>query len=260
MVMRENKLEKPIALSKMKKIKAYFAARVATADPEDDDFEDEEDSSQGSTDFPHRMHAAVKSGQAKARSSLGDLSCRSAKAESRHRTVREADAVVPPQKRDGLIRVNFGKHNGKSVEELVLKEPRYTCWMLGVKKPGRRMAQVVREARRLIDIFDSKPFVVKCQGQGCDRPATRCVVYVRNLQPTFRCDHCSPYSSGAAAGKLSEIESYRAAHDYVGSGCRRAKKDLQVLVRYIASAKGLPKRVGKQQMRLFFTLRGKEPS
>ena len=38
--------------------------------------------------------------------------------------------------------INFGMHEGKSVERIVLTEPGYTVWILGQTDPRGRMARV----------------------------------------------------------------------------------------------------------------------
>lgn len=147
--------------------------------------------------------------------------------------------------------LTVGKHRGKSVEEVVLKDPSYIAWMLSQADPSEALAQACDEARQLIGTFNGKPFVKKCSGDGCDEMATRCTVYGPNVNPWYWCDKCDPYAAGATRGNLSEIRTYWDAIQHVNFHGDGRKSSLEVLIRNLARAKGLPDRVGASQASAF---------
>ena len=59
------------------------------------------------------------------------------------------------------MKVTFGKHAGKSVELLMLKEPSYIKWVLDKESPTGAMEKVKSHIQQLIQIFDAKPFTGK---------------------------------------------------------------------------------------------------
>lgn len=69
--------------------------------------------------------------------------------------------------------VTFGKHAGKSVELLLIKEPQYTSWILA-QNPTGAMKQVKNHAQSLISAFDTIPLQTKCDGRNCENLASRC--------------------------------------------------------------------------------------
>lgn len=145
---------------------------------------------------------------------------------------------------------NFGKHQGRFVEELILKEPEYIRWILDIANPRGSMLEVVEAAVRLIGLFDAKPLIKPCRGAGCGKPATRCVVYGQTLSLSFWCNDCDPYSLGAARGMLRSFPGYRdACMQPWGTG---NPKELKTLIRDVARAKGLPDRVGQSEAIAFF--------
>jgi hypothetical protein len=143
--------------------------------------------------------------------------------------------------------LSFGKLRGRTVAEVVLKEPDYLLWMLDQQNPTWPMAQACTEARKLIRIFDGKPFLRNCRGTGCGDQATRVTVYGPNIRPEYWWDECDPYSLGADEGKLQEIRSYSDAIHHVGVWCQGRKTDLRQLIGSMAGAKGLARKVGAQQ-------------
>lgn len=147
--------------------------------------------------------------------------------------------------------LSFGKHNGKSVEELILKNADYIQWILSQNAPKGQMGMVAKEAQRLIAKFNQKQFSVVCAHSKCESIATRCSVYGPNIQCVFWCDNCNPYSRGACEGKLQIIRTYQDAIDHVNVWCK-GKNDLSKLIQNIAKGKGLPSRVGMTQAIAFF--------
>ena len=149
--------------------------------------------------------------------------------------------------------VNFGKHKGKSVGALVLKEPAYIAWVLSKSNPSGPLGGVKAEAQRLIRIFNSKPIATRCYGSGCGKPSTRCTVYMGNVYGSmWWCDDCDPYQSGAIGGKLQDIRTYENALTHCDLFCSR-QDALKDLIKTMAQEKGLPKRVGEKQTQEFFS-------
>lgn len=151
------------------------------------------------------------------------------------------------------MKIGFGKHAGKTIELLVLKEPDYIAWMLAQEtRAGSSMENAQMEANRLIAMFDRKPYIKKCFGRNCTQTATCCTVYNSNvLSPYWWCDNCSPYQSGASPGKLFVLRTYSEAISHADrySG---VKSDYKSIIRSMAEAKGLPARVGAKQAAQFF--------
>jgi hypothetical protein len=149
--------------------------------------------------------------------------------------------------------ISFGKHYGKSAELVVLKEPDYVDWMLGLDGATGRLPETRREVRGLVNEFDRKPILWPCQAPGCGNRATRCSLYQGGLQPRWWCEHCDPYQLGASPGKLAIVKTYLNVVTYVSHYCRGRRVDLKVLIRVLAQAKGLPARVGEPEARNFFS-------
>lgn len=149
------------------------------------------------------------------------------------------------------MNVTFGEHKGTSVETLILKEPGYVSWVLSVPNPSGPMRALKAEIERLITIFDGKPFSKVCHG--CQKVATNCSVYRYNTyMPMWWCDNCDPYQSGADAGKLQVISTYRQALGH-SKAYSTTKDALRTLIKTMAQAKGLPARIGKSQAQAFFS-------
>jgi hypothetical protein len=146
------------------------------------------------------------------------------------------------------MKLTFGKHKGKSVETVVLKEPDYALWILSIEDAEEPLAHIRKEVQRLIDVFDSKPFVCKCYGCHC-RTATRFSLAHPSPSAYWWCDECNPRSSGCD-GLLTIGRMYEEAMQYAGY-CLR-KDHTKSLIRNLAEAKGLPERVGEKQAEEFF--------
>jgi hypothetical protein len=144
----------------------------------------------------------------------------------------------------------IGTHKGRSMEELVIKEPGYIHWMLGQKATGSGLSAMQGEAKRLIKKFDAKPFAKRCFS--CGAPVTRFSVYMNNVSPMFWCATCDPYSQGANPGKLQIFDNYDHALLHVQFFCNGNKGDYRDLIKEIAKAKGMPARVGASQLASFF--------
>jgi hypothetical protein len=151
------------------------------------------------------------------------------------------------------MQITFGKHAGKSLELLLLKEPDYIAWMLAQQSVYGAVKRAQDEAKRLIARFDAKPLVKDCFGRSGAHKATRCTVYGNNVTaPYWWCSTCDPYLSGANPGKLQVVASYEDALAHVALWCSGRSSDYKSLIKDLARAKGLPTRVGEKQAAEFF--------
>ena len=161
---------------------------------------------------------------------------------------------------DFVVRLTFGKMLGKTVEELLLKEPDYIVWMLRLENPQGKMVEVVREAKRLIQIFDAKPFIYPCVGQKCEKLAAYCTVTRQAIQLVPWCDTCNPYfEQGESPGRLQKIRTYGDAVGHVDQWCGGTKGFLKTLIRGLAEEKGLPKRITAAVAETFFATQSSSP-
>ena len=156
------------------------------------------------------------------------------------------------------MNINFGRtHNGKSIEILIIKEPKYIDWLLNEStSPTSKMCDAQIEANRLIAKFDNMPFIEKCEVKNCNQTATRFVLYVGTLlggsvHPSWWCDNCDPYDSGSSQNHLEILKSYKEAISYASS-YKLTKSGWKSLIRDIFEAKGLPKTVNEARAIAFF--------
>jgi hypothetical protein len=144
--------------------------------------------------------------------------------------------------------IQSGAQEGKTTQELVLKQPDWVQFFLSKNKTGR----VASELRRHIAVFDARDVVETCSR--CDKTATRMSLYARNaMLPYFWCDNCDPYSLGANRGKLTVVTTYAQALRFVDNTCAGKRSDKKTLIRRFAEAKGLPKRVGAAAAQAFLS-------
>jgi len=144
------------------------------------------------------------------------------------------------------------KHNGKSVDEVMLKDPGYVKWVLENSNAAGQLKEIRNEMLTLIDIFNSKHFTKKCAGNNCGKISTRCTAYKDNFQILYWwCDNCNPYQSGARAGTLHVIHTYQDALSYVADVCKN-REDYVAFIKRLAQEKGLPKRLKKGDINKFF--------
>lgn len=136
-----------------------------------------------------------------------------------------------------------------TLEERILKSPDEVAATLSQSNLGDPASQ---EVRRLIRVFDSKPFVCKCTNANCSKRATRCTVYRGNSDPYYWCDDCDPCSLGASEWKIQAVRTYEEAIDHVTISCNGRKRDLRDIIRKLATAKGLPIKANAGQIAAFF--------
>jgi hypothetical protein len=147
------------------------------------------------------------------------------------------------------MKLTFGKHKGKSVEAVVLKEPEYALWILNQEAANEPLAHIKKEVRRLINVFDSKSFTCKCYG--CHfKTATKFSLAHPSPSAYWWCEKCDPLSGGCD-GLMTVGRTYQEAMQYSKLCCLR-KNHTKNLIRSIAKAKGLPNRVSEKQLKEFF--------
>jgi hypothetical protein len=147
-----------------------------------------------------------------------------------------------------MTTVKFGKFKGETVEVLVLREPDYLRWTFLQPDPSKKLLSLISQAKRLIKKFDSKPFLVRCEGKGCSNTATFCSVQLEDITKiNWWCDDCDPYQKGAAKGTLLGIRNYEKAFTLAKG------RPLEYLINAIAKAKGLQEPVGREQADDFFS-------
>jgi len=147
----------------------------------------------------------------------------------------------------------FGKHNGRSVEEVILRDANYIAWILNQKQPRGSFAQACERARQLIAIFNSKPFLLKCCSSVCSATATLATACIRPYTTVmFWCDDCSPVGSEVNAGKFQQVVTYNDAVFHVSSWWGGGEEGYQSLIRDLAQAKGLPPQARAKQIQAFF--------
>jgi hypothetical protein len=149
--------------------------------------------------------------------------------------------------------VNFGKHEGKTVEMLVLKEPDYVKWVLYQPSPSGELERIRSETLRLIAIFDHKPILGSCTGRECVNSPVRFSAYAGSSETLYTwCGSCDPYEAGANSGRLTDIYTHPDALAHVDRTERGVRSGYRAIVKAMAVAKGLPNRSGEAQVRAFF--------
>ena len=138
-----------------------------------------------------------------------------------------------------------GKHAGMTTELVLLKKPDFAQWYLS-KHP---YAKHSKDFARLIKEFDAKPFISKCR---CGETAVHATAYEGAESVMFWCDNCNPYSTGATSGSLQTVDAFGEALGPIDLTLGRSRHAKRAIVRALARAKGLPKRVGELQASAFF--------
>ena len=149
------------------------------------------------------------------------------------------------------MQVTIGKHAGKSLEFLMIREPGYVHWLVQNASSGA-LFTLKEAAKDCMTKFDAKPMVHVCHASSCKLGAARASIYGNSLAPYWWCLNCDPYQAGANQGKLQFVRTYADALNHVEFFCSGRKSGYVELIRYLAEAKGLPGRVGEKQAQFFF--------
>lgn len=149
------------------------------------------------------------------------------------------------------MQITLGKHQGKSLELVALKDPSYIRWLLREDAKGR-LRDLQLYTRALLDHFDKMPIQHKCFAPKCSAKATCFSVYRDNIAPIWWCDECDPYQLGALPGRLQILSTYACALSHALLHCTKSADAEKTLVTSLARAKGLPQRVAEAQAAKFF--------
>jgi len=145
-----------------------------------------------------------------------------------------------------MMRFKSGKHEGNTTEEVLLKKPDFAQWTIERYPESPHGKAFIR----LTQEFDDKPFTADCHGE-CGRKATRATACRDSSVLYFWCDKCDPLSTGARQVTIIYTLSGLLRHVDASAGGNRGLK--RRIVRNLAEAKGLPKRVGEAQALEFFS-------
>jgi hypothetical protein len=145
------------------------------------------------------------------------------------------------------MRFQSGRFAGKTTEEIFLKFPDWAAWNMS-RHPDAKQS---REFNRLQDRFDAKPLKVDCDGR-CGRRARRCSAYANSPSLKFWCDNCNSSQGGASTGKLSTVYTFDDVLGHIRYTADGHRDWTRKIVRALARAKGLPKRVGEKAAQTFF--------
>ncbi len=133
-----------------------------------------------------------------------------------------------------------GKYEGKEYAQVLLRDPGYASFLIDKQADG----PVGKELKRLISVFDGKPFTRTCHH--CTRTATRATGYIGGSSLYFWCDSCDPYGEGANPGKLRLIRTYREVVAYAVT-----REEQKGLLKTFAEAKGAPHPLTPSKARAF---------
>jgi hypothetical protein len=146
------------------------------------------------------------------------------------------------------MRFKSGKHEGMTTEQASLTEPDFAQWTIEQYPESPHGQAFIQHTRD----FDNKPFTEVCHGK-CGRKATWANAFFDGGLLFFWCDKCDPAPAGVRPDKLMTLTGFSdllQRIDWCAGGNRRLKR---LLVRQLAEAKGLAKRVGEAQALEFFS-------
>ena len=152
-----------------------------------------------------------------------------------------------PAVEDQTVQITSGKHAGKTSQLLMLNHPDYAAWYMG-EYPDAKLSVTLRQH---IAKLDGRPFVTSCQT--CGKAATRATAYAGDCELMFWCDRCDPHGAGAIRGKLHGVRTYGDALRHIQYTADGHKGYMKRIVRSLAEAKGLPKRVGEATAQSFLS-------
>jgi hypothetical protein len=141
------------------------------------------------------------------------------------------------------MQLRFGPYAGKSTEVLLLRAPDYADWVLSHRPDGA----LGRDFSHLIAAFDARPLEQAC---ACGAPASRVRAYANSTDLLVLCEDCA--AQPALGGVTSEVTAYAGALGHVRETCVRAHRKAQRrIIRRLASAKGLPRRITQASAEAF---------
>ncbi|KHK54116.1 hypothetical protein PI87_16510 [Ralstonia sp. A12] len=149
------------------------------------------------------------------------------------------------------MQIAFGKHDGKSSEEVFLRHGSYVKWVLGQANAGSSLSLLRKDFENLITKFDAKPTLKPCHH--CTEEATLVTAYWNSDSSLYAwCNDCDPYSAGADKGKLYVLHKVQDAFKHVELRCGGKQGGYDRIVRALARSKGLPVRVSAAAAKQFF--------
>jgi hypothetical protein len=156
--------------------------------------------------------------------------------------------------------LTFGKHFGRLLEAVVLKEPAYVRLMLSYEGANGPLARAQEEALRLIEIFDARPFLLPCTNPDCHRTATCCWLFYYSFSPKWWCGKCDLPQTLPCPDLLYLFGTYGAAASYIETAYYPREEGMRRLIRLMAEAKGLPEGFTDRAAEEFFAPRPPAPS
>lgn len=145
------------------------------------------------------------------------------------------------------MRLQYGRYQGRTAETLLLRTPDYALWVLRHQPEGR----LAEYFQALVAAFDARPLQRACQA--CGAQATRAAALPGRGELYFFCDACALYPDAAPLGAAQDLRTLADLADHVErTARRRAAPRLRALVRRMAQAKGLPRRITEPAATAFF--------
>ena len=141
----------------------------------------------------------------------------------------------------------------KKLESVLLKHPDQIKWLLEKATYGD-LLKAKDQAKKLIAIFDSKPFTRKCGHKSCESISSHHLFIPKdNLSGhAFRCKQCAPNPKTYIPG-FQVISSYEESLKHVELYCNN-KSNLKKIIKILAEAKGLPRNAREKQILEFFSV------
>jgi hypothetical protein len=147
------------------------------------------------------------------------------------------------------MRMPFGRHEGKSIEIMVIKFPDYLQWAAGPRGPQEALAAELAEARRLVELLDQKEFTVRCFGKSCLSRATRLAIqHGCSSSAMPLCNSCRV----PASAQVQIVRTCGEVFSHVRTTCNGTREEYRRIIRVLAMAKGLPSRVTEKIAIEFF--------
>ena len=152
------------------------------------------------------------------------------------------------------MRMPFGKHKGKLIEWLLLKEPFSMQFMIC------RLGQendITQYANNCIKRFNDTPFILTCEHENEDGttyllPITLMSVYVPADIPSSLIWFCELCWKGFDRGNGAPVRTYEDAIRHGESWFHGTKRWTNMLLEYMYNAKGLSERLSAEKLIKFY--------